>query len=252
MSTLSIAEFKALIERDDWLCEQQHDVVERLERPMDVCRGNAMSLERITVPHAVGWASLTSRLKGVSITYTEGFNYDEFQPGTLSTSTGDQDEPWSVEGVDIVGDDGKALSTKELTGMLPAAFHSIDYRVLGIDQILHVDVNDSSQRDTLTLHLDYAPDIRFTGTKVGSAVSTNDSASASGHEGTWMELTLYWSLKGKYICHQVERKRGGSDLRHASGKVCDKLDEVQAFFGQTWLAKELYRDAGIDRILDAA
>ncbi len=67
------------------------------------------SLDLINVPHAWGWASITSILDGIKITYIEGFNYDECDPDSLSTGTEGQDEVWSVEGVVVVDEYGDKM-----------------------------------------------------------------------------------------------------------------------------------------------
>ena len=89
-------------------------------------------------------------------------------------------------------------------------------------------------------------DVRFTGERLGSAASTANNASSyySGQTGRWVELALYRTQAGRYVCEKVERTQSQGD--QASALVCDTVEEVMAFFGHDWVAKGLYDEAGID------
>lgn len=249
MKTISIAEFETLVARNDWRREQDHEVVERLDRQVEEWDDENESLDLIDIPHVWGWASKTSTLDGIVITYTEGFNYDECDPDSLSAGTEGQDDVWSVEGVVVVDEDGDELNAHELADYLDYDFSSIDYSVLGIEQVTDIDVDEYSDMETFTLGIDNAPSVRFTGELVASAASSDNQAmgsSYSGQTGRWTELALYKTKGGKFICHQVGRTRWQGERDRFSGKVCETLAEVKEFFGHRWLAKELYAEASID------
>ena len=251
-TSISIAEFKTLVARNDWHREQDHEVVERLDRQVEEWDEENESLDLIDIPHVWGWASKTSTLDGIKIgikiTYTAGFSYDDYDPESLYTGTEGQDEVWSVEGVLVVDEDGDELTAHELDDYLGADFSSIDYSVLDISQVTDIDVDEESPMETFTLDIDNAPSVRFTGELVASA-SSDDQAiggSYSGQTGRWTELALYKTKGGKIICHQVGRTRWQGERDRFSGKVCETLSEVKRFFGRRWLAKELYAEASID------
>lgn len=253
MKTISIAEFETLVARNDWQREQDHEVVERLDRQVEEWDEENESLDLIDIPHVWGWASKTSTLDGIKITYTEGFNYDEYNPDSLFTGTEGQDDVWSIEGVVVVDEDGDELSAHELADYLNSDFSSIDYSVLGIEQVIDIDVDEDSDMKTFILEIDNAPNIRFTGELVASAASSDNQAmgsSYSGQTGRWTELALYKTKGGKFVCHQIGRTRWQGEGDRFSGKVCETLAEVKEFFGHRWLAKELYAEAGIDDIID--
>lgn len=256
MKTISIAEFEALVARNDWQREQDLEVVERLDRQVEEWDEENESLDLIDIPHVWGWASKTSTLDGIKITYTEGFNYDECAPDSLSTGTEGQDDVWSVEGVVVVDEDGDELSAHELADYLDSDFSSIDYSVLEIEQVTDIDVDEDEDDDTMetiTLEIDNAPNIRFTGELVARVASSDNQAMGSrysGQTGRWTELALYKTKGGKFICHQVGRTRWQGERDRFSGKVCETLDEVKEFFGHRWLAKELYAEAGIVDAID--
>ena len=249
MKTISIAEFKTLVARNDWQREQDHEVVERLDRQVEEWDEENESLDLIDIPHVWGWAAKTSTLDGIKITYTEGFNYDECDPDSLSTGTEGQDDVWSVEGAVVVDEDGDELNAHELADYLDSDFSSIDYSVLEIEQVTDIDVDEDSDMETFTLEIDNAPSVRFTGELVASAASSDNQAmgsSYSGQTGRWTELALYKTKGGKFICHQVGRTRWQGERDRFSGKVCETLAEVKEFFGHRWLAKKLYAEASID------
>ena len=156
MTTISIAEFETLVARNDWQREQDHDVIERLNRQVEEWDEETESIDLIDIPHAWGWASKTSSLDGIKITYTETFSYDECDPDSLSTGTEGQDEVWAVEGVVVVNKDGDKLNVYELTDYLDSDFSSIDYSVLEIEQITDIDVDEDSDMETLTPELSRA------------------------------------------------------------------------------------------------
>lgn len=249
MKTISITEFETLVAHNDWQREQDHEVVKRLDRQVEEWDEENESLDQIDIPHVWGWASKTSTRDGIKITYTEGFNYDECNPDSLSTGTEGQDDVWSVEGVVVVDEDSDELNAHELADYLNSDFSSIDYSVLEIEQVTNIDVDEDSDMETFTLEIDNAPSVRFTGELVASAASSDNQAmgsSYSGQTGRWTELALYKTKGGKFVCHQVGRTRWKGERDRFSGKVCETLAEVKEFFGYRWLAKELYANAGID------
>lgn len=249
MKTISIAEFETLVARNDWQREQNHEVVERLDRQVEEWDKENESLDLIDIPHVWGWASKTSTIDGIKITYTEGFNYDECDPDSLSEGTEGLDDVWSVEGVVVVDEDGDELNAHELADYLDSDFSSIDYDVLQIDEVTEIDIDEDSDMETFTLEINNEPDIRFTGELVAGATSSDNQAmgsSYSGSTGRWTELKLYKTKGGKYVCHQVGCTLWQGERDRFSGKVCETLDEVKEFFGHRWLAKELYGNAGID------
>ena len=249
MKTISIAEFETLVARNDWQREQDHEVVERLDRQVEEWDEENESLALIDIPQVWGWASRISTLDGIKITYTEGFDYDECEPDSLSKGTEGQDDVWSVEGVVVVDEDGDELNAHELADYLDSDFSSIDYSVLEIEQVTDIDVDEDSDMETFTLEIDNAPSVRFTGELVASAASSDNQAmgsSYSGETGRWTELALYKTKGGKFVCHQVGRTCWQGERDRFSGKVCETLEEVKEFFGHRWLAKELYAEASID------
>lgn len=258
MKTISIAEFEDLVSRDDWQREQDyeigHTVTEReiLERDEE---GNP--LETVDVSRVYGWATKTSTLDGIKIIHNRMFNYYECEPDTLNTTTEGQDADWiwQLEGASVVDEEGEVLSAAMLAdyGMLPPDFSSIDYSMLKIAEVTDVDVDEDSDMETFTIDIDNAPSIRFTGELLASAASSGEWAGTSnysGSRGRWTELELYKTAGGKFICRQIGRTSWQNERERYSGKVCETVEEVKAFFGHRWLAKTLYGKAGIEDVMD--
>lgn len=258
MKTISIAEFEKLVARADWERAQEYEIIDKVEFKIDDWgeRRLAEDDSGTIVNHVMGMASLTSTLNSIKITYQEGFNYDQFEPDSLTSSTEGMNDVWFVEGVKVIDDDGDELNAHDLADYLPDDFNTIDYsafNTLTINYAADIDVDESADMETRTLKINNAPDIRFTGELIGSAASSDNKAlvsSYSGQTGRWTELYLYKTKGGKYICHQIGRTSWVEEKDRFSGSVCETLEEVRAFFGHRWLAKELYDEAGIEDVTD--
>jgi len=55
-------------------------------------------------------------------------------------------------------------------------------------------------------------------------------------------LALYRTQGGKYICSQIGRTQWQREHDRHSGAVCETAECVCEFFGNGWLAKELYAE----------
>lgn len=59
-------------------------------------------------------------------------------------------------------------------------------------------------------------------------------------------LALYKTEGGKFICERIDRTRWQGERDSHAAKVCTSDAEVFDFFGHSWLAKDLYSEAGLD------
>lgn len=98
------------------------------------------------------------------------------------------------------------------------------------------------------LPLDDAPDLVFSGELVARVTSSPEprADNFSRHMGRWMELALYRTEDGTYVCVEARcsKRSGERDRLHRASKVATER-AVVAFFKQTSLAKRLYAVAGI-------
>ncbi|HEY8159123.1 MAG TPA: hypothetical protein VIF10_10525 [Methylobacter sp.] len=102
--------------------------------------------------------------------------------------------------------------------------------------------------ETIVVRRDNERNIKFTGECIAS-VSSSDNKACSGYSGIvgrWTELAVYRTKAGKYICEQKDYTRWQGEQDSYQGAICESADQVVEFFGNDWLAKELYESAEID------
>jgi hypothetical protein len=102
--------------------------------------------------------------------------------------------------------------------------------------------------ETITVRRNDARDLKFTGELLASAESSANNASGnySGSVGRWTELNLYQTKAGKYVCQRIGYTQWQGERHGYEAEVCGSAEAVFDFFGGGWLAKQLYRDAGLD------
>lgn len=93
--------------------------------------------------------------------------------------------------------------------------------------------------------------LAFDGELIAKVSSSNNNASGSSYSGStvrWQVLALYRTEGGKLICERIDRTRwqGERDSHHAKVCTSNNDNEVIDFFGHSWLAKDLYSEAGFD------
>ena len=98
------------------------------------------------------------------------------------------------------------------------------------------------------LPVDDAPDLVFSGVLIARVTSSPEprAYNFSHHAGRWIELALYRTEAGTYVCHETRRSvRSGERERRDRAEAVGTDGAVVAFFKQTMLAKRLYAEAGI-------
>lgn len=243
MKTLTVSQFQNLAINGQWIRTQDYEVVERFCREQEVFDEFIEDWTTREIPHAYGWACIESRSGDMVIRYTEGFNFDEWQPETLTTGTEGQDEVWNIEGFRVVDEDGDELTVTEIEDFLPHEFTRVDYGVLQIEQTIDVDIVAGLEDQAITLTVCNKPDIRFNGVLVGSVASSGDAGMRehfSGYTGRWSELALYKTAGGLLVAHRANRSLWQGDQDHYDGQVCSDIEDVYDFFGDGDLAKRIY------------
>ncbi len=102
-----------------------------------------------------------------------------------------------------------------------------------------------------TLSLGDAPDIEFRGELLARVTSSPEprADNFSRHLGRWIELALYRTASGTFVCHEVRcSKRSGERDRNPRASTAATERAVVAFFKHTALAKRLYAAAGISSV----
>jgi hypothetical protein len=120
-----------------------------------------------------------------------------------------------------------------------------DYKGRGRASIANVVTQD------FRLPVDDAPDLVFSGELIARVTSSPESRADnfSRHAGRWIELALYRTEGGTFVCHETRRSvRTGERARRSRAEVVCTDASVIAFFKQTSLAKRLYAEAGIAKM----
>lgn len=253
--TMTVAEFEAFIARTDWVREQgvehtEHREVVRCDEDYDAETDEFTSTD---IYGAWGYGWVESKLEGVTIKYTEGFQYELNDSDSFDTSTEGQETVWEIDGVTVVDDDGDEI--RYTTDLLTAGFKQIDYSEIidGINEVEDIDTDEGQDMEKITISRDNEPSLRFSGELVASTSSSADKAmgsSYSGQAGRWTELKLYKTVGGKYVCQSVGRTCWEGERDRYSAAVCDDIAGVIEFFGHRWLAQDLYAEAGIEDVQD--
>lgn len=246
MDKLSIDAFKTLIEDiDSWTFEQSYPVNESLEK-------NASNYEDGIkyITSYIGTATITADYQQkYQIEYTHEYVYDECEPDTFDSYEADEPLAWS--GFCVVDEDGDELDSHDITGLLSGFFTEFNHSEL-IDDIcptIDVDTDTDTGKETMEqfiIRSDNEPDLRFTGEVVAHA----SSYSSTNSKGRWTDLCLYKTKGGKYVCESIGRTQWQGEKVKFKAYVAQNFEEIKEFFGQGWLAKELYDDAQIENVID--
>lgn len=101
------------------------------------------------------------------------------------------------------------------------------------------------------LSVDGDPDVLFSGTLIGVGQSVSHKVKKN-REGVelhrWSEAYLFRTNGGKYFCHIRGMSDYFGETTRYRGKVCNDIEEVKEYMGQSALAKSLYISAGISNV----
>lgn len=118
-----------------------------------------------------------------------------------------------------------------------------DLSVLSEDEIEEIDLNIETiipdtydEADTIT-------------ELIASAASSSNNH--DDNTGRWTVLKLYRTYSGKFLCYELTKTLWQSDLSRLKAETAKNHEQVIAFFGNGWLAKELYAEAGIDAAIES-
>lgn len=158
----------------------------------------------------------------------------------------------------ILDEDGDVLSGRDEQDVLEELLAKFDWHA-EVQKVLpalpapeDIDYDQETAMPYYTVERDNDRDLRFEGEIIATANSQPNNAAGnySGTTGRWSELRLYKTRGGKFICEQIGHTQWQGERTRYSGAVCDTPDEVIDFFGNGWLAKQLYAEGGIDATLN--
>lgn len=107
----------------------------------------------------------------------------------------------------------------------------------------------SEDTETYTLCNDNEPNVRFVGVKLAEA--ENRTVSGPG-QNRWDEFDLFLTQGGKFVCQKTYRTCWQNEDDTHDVSVVDTEAEVVEYFGHGDLAKQVYKEAGIDSCRNVA
>lgn len=166
----------------------------------------------------------------------------------------DENTKFDIDGFDFVDDDGDDLLVSDINSDLYELLSTREwcnkvYDVLPIPENEEIDNEVVTDMEEYEVIRDNDRNIKFNGELLASAGSSWNNAhgsSYSGSVGRRTSLKLYKTSGGKFVCSRIEHTQWQGERNEFYGAVCKTIDEVIDFFGNCWIAKELYEEADID------
>jgi hypothetical protein len=104
--------------------------------------------------------------------------------------------------------------------------------------------------EEITIYRDGAKNIKSTSAALVASVESSSNQAMgrmySGSVGRFAQLAIYQTARGVYLCEKIERTQWQGEKNRFYGAVCKTASEIIEFFGQGWLAHELYDLADIE------
>lgn len=209
------------------------------------------------------WRTLTATLPSGEIFQATSEIGVEF-PGSERARIKDEYETYPSElgttwqGLTITDDDGGELDEQDQAAQIDAELQAKGFTRYDFDALLprvittDIDTDTEGDMETIILENDNAPGIRFKGELIAEASSSANRASSSysGATGRWTELKLYRTAGGRYVAQSIGYTQWTGEHTRYTTRACETVADVIEFFGRGWLAKELYRKAGIEDVQD--
>jgi hypothetical protein len=113
-----------------------------------------------------------------------------------------------------------------------------------------------TQHESFIVKRDGDKALRFQGARLANVYNSGSTGHRfySGSVGRSMELSLYKTAAGKYVCEAIGHTSWQGEHDRHNAEVCENLDGVFAFFEDCphYLAVQLYENAGIEYVQDIA
>lgn len=116
--------------------------------------------------------------------------------------------------------------------------------------------------ETITLENDGDLDVRFEGYKLGSWSSRRRAPEVQNDDTRWTEIHVYWrpdpdagkdrpESVGRYIVQEIGVTMWQGEVDRHTVHIADTEGELIEALGTGRLAKEVYRDLGIEAVREA-
>ena len=201
-----------------------------------------------------GYAVAENKREGfhISFSWVANGGQDTYKSAHDFTIEIDENTDFEIAGFSFVDGDGDDLTPSDLRSELAELLDIREWcnQVLDLLPTAECEENDKGEEmKEFEIVRDKEQNIKFRGELIASCSSSDNNAAGSNYSGStgrWTELRLYKTAGGKYICSSIGRTRWQGERDRFSGCVCETIDDVIAFFGNGWLAKDLYEEADID------
>lgn len=103
-----------------------------------------------------------------------------------------------------------------------------------------------------TVTADKKPDLKFRGELIAKCETSPNCtfSNYSNDTGRWQILALYKTETNKFVCNRINCSSWVGEKDFSAAEVCETLEDVKKFFGQSFLAKELYEKSSIDNFIE--
>lgn len=261
LKQLTVDEFKAVINSEDWdheydsettsITPDYHNIPSFSHLRNDYVEYNAGKTSSLEGHN--GNLSMNSTLDDYGVFYQRGFTYVEHLPETFALSNESAND-WSFDGFMVVNDDNKPISIDDLVQFIPSSFSDISINVKDFMNCEHylTYLDSDKVADAITLEGSFSKDIAFSGKLIAKAESNPKQSSGtswSGKMGQWFVLKLYRTTNGHYVCHREKKTLWDVCKDISEWVIAKNHDEVVAFFGQGWLAHDIYKTVGIENVV---
>ena len=171
----------------------------------------------------------------------------------------DENSKFELKGFTFVEDEGDDITVSDVRSELYELLDGREWSNQVFDLLptaeyeeIDNDNEEGEEMEEFEVIRDKEQNLKFKGELIASRGSSDNNAAGSNYSGSTgrcTELRLYKTAGGKFICSSIDLTRWQGERDRFSGCVCETTDEVIAFFGHGWLAKDLYELANIDASL---
>lgn len=252
-ASMTLEQFKALVASPDWVRDMCSDVVDTDIAFIPKGGFNHWLTDfdnTLQVEKKIAWRGVNSMHGNQGIFYVESLSFNEHQPESFAVSTDKHDKNWCFQGLMVVGKDGDPIREDELIDCLPTAFSTI---TIGANEMVDTDadetllykVGDSGDNvfQDLLLESTYGRNIHAS---VHERAVASGSTPAQADEGRTLELKLYETQVGSYVCCRSRLVTKEDDTEIKEVAIVNSKEEIEDFFGSGWVASKLYKAAGIE------
>ena len=252
--TLEELESSFVNNQNDWVWTVEQTVSEFNERSF--CEDD----ERVIFESWVSGYAVAQNLKRkiiIRFSWVANGGQDTYDDAHNFEITIDENTEFEVKGFTFVDDEGDDITVSDVRSELYDLLNGREWsnQVFGLlptAECEEIDNDEGEEMEEFEVIRDKEQNLKFKGELIASSHSSDNHAmgsSYSGSTGRWTELRLYKTAGGKFICSSIGRTRWQGERDRFAGCVCENTDEAIAFFGNGWLAKELYEAANIDASL---